>query len=181
MDVRNFMMVILLLFVALVITSHEVNGQLDEKIDEITYQWDLEAVKLSTYEGLLLLCRDREYRNHIISLLEDIHHLDSVLRDVLVRLSKTGSDMEVKRTLKDIEKFEIKYDTRSFIYFMIKECKAAGHIEKNSSDTRNEVGVTSYSGQVHILETELYKYVHNVTHRVDKIRTHVHHLNLRYE
>ena len=64
---------------------------------------------------------------------------------------------------------------------MNSECTAAKMIEKDADDTRNEVGQTSYSGQVYVLETELFKYVHHVTQRVDKIRQHVHHLSVHYE
>ena len=155
-------------------------GRLDDQIDEITYDWDLEADKLATYEGLLFVCGNQEYRQKIIGLLNDIHHLDSVLYDVLIDLSKRSSDKEIKKTLKDIKKFEEEYDTKSFIHFMHEECKAAKEIERNAEDTRNEVGQNSYSGQVYVLETELFRYVKHVTQRVDKIRLHVHHLSSPY-
>lgn len=155
--------------------------RLDDKIDDVTYEWDLEADKLATYEGLLLVCGDQEYRSKVISLLNDIHHLDSVLYDVLLKVSKTSDDKEVKKTLKDIQKFEEEYGTKQFVHFMNSECKASREIEKNSKDTRNQVGENSYSGQVYVLETELFKYVKHVTHRVDKIRLHVHHLSTNYE
>lgn len=154
--------------------------RLDDKIDEITYKWDLEADKLSTYAGLEQLCTDEEYRTEIFDLLDEIHHYDTVLYDVLLKLSKTSKDKEVKKTLKDIKKFEDEYDTRDFVHFMNEECKAMRDIERNSEKTANDVGINSYSGQVYLLETELYKYVTHVTNRVDKIRTHVHHLSKHY-
>ena len=169
---------LLLLFTASLAQEEE---RLDEKIDDVTYDWDLEADKLATYEGLLHVCAEQEYRDKIISLLNDIHHLDSVLYDVLSDLSKRSSEREIKKTLKDIKKFEEDYDTKSFIHFMSEECKAAKSIERSASKTRNEVGENSYSGQVYILETELFKYVKHVTQRVDKIRLHVHHLSSHYK
>ena len=155
--------------------------QLEKQIDEVTYNWDLEADKLSTYAGLLFVCSDKTYRTEIISLLNEIHHLDSVLYEVLQELSLTDPDREIRKTLREIESFELNYDTKNFIRFMGGECKASKEIEKNAEDTKNEVGETSYSGQVYILETELFKYVNQVTRRVDKIRTHVHHLISHYE
>ncbi|MEO9484518.1 MAG: hypothetical protein ABJG47_13765 [Ekhidna sp.] len=154
--------------------------RLDEKIDQITYDWDLEADKLSSYEGLQELCTDEEYRAKILGLLDDIHHYDTVLYTVLINLSKKSDDKEVKKTLKDIKKFEEEYDSKSFIHFMNEECKAMREIEKDSENTANDVGINSYSGQVYILETELFKYVKHVTARVDKIRLHVHHLSKHY-
>jgi hypothetical protein len=154
--------------------------RLDEKIDEITYDWDLEADKLSTYAGLQELCTDEEYRVRILTLLDKIHHYDTVLYGILVKLSRTSDDREVKKTLKDIKKFEDEYNTQSFVHFMNEECKVMRDIERNSEETSNDVGINSYSGQVYLLETELYKYVKHVTARVDKIREHVHHLSKHY-
>ncbi|WP_420319162.1 hypothetical protein [Ekhidna sp.] len=169
---------ILLMFI--VISAFSQDERLDEKIDEITYDWDLEADKLSTYAGLQLLCSDEAYRSKILQLLDDIHHYDTVLYGVLIKISKSTKDREVKKTLSDIRKFEEEYNTRSFVHFMNEECRAMKEIEKNSEKTANDVGINSYSGQVYVLETELYKYVKHVTARVDKIRIHVHHLSKHY-
>lgn len=169
-----------LILLSTTIWGQEDEERLDEKIDKITYDWDLEADKLSTYAGLQQLCTDEEYRNRILKLLDDIHHYDTVLYGVLVKLSKTSDDKEVHKTLKDIKKFEDEYNSQSFIHFMNEECKAMREIEKSSDDTANDVGINSYSGQVYLLETELFKYVKHVTARVDKIRLHVHHLSKHY-
>ena len=155
--------------------------RLDEKIDELTYAWDLEADKLSSYQGLQNLCADEKYRLEIFDLLKEIHHYDTVLYGVLVKLSQHSKDREIKRTLNDIKKFEKEYDMQKFIHYMREECITMLEIEKNAEDTRNEVGYSSYSSQVYLLETELIKYVKHVTKRVDKIRQHVHHLSGHYE
>ncbi|WP_436516271.1 hypothetical protein [Ekhidna sp. To15] len=162
------------------LAQEEDEKRLDEKIDEITYDWDLEADKLSSYEGLQELCTDEDYRTRILTLLDDIHHYDTVLYNVLTKLSRTSDDKEIKKTLKDIKKFESEYDSKSFIHFMNEECKVMLEIEKKSEETANDVGINSYSGQVYLLETELFKYVKHVTARVDKIRLHVHHLSKHY-
>ncbi len=155
-------------------------GRLDEKIDELTYAWDLEADKLSSYEGLQNLCADQAYRKEIFKLLEDIHHYDTVLYGVLLKLSHSSKDREINKTLKEIKRFEEQYDTKSFIHYMREECVTMLEIEKNAEDSRNEVGYSSYSSQVYMLETELVKYVKHITKRVDKIREHVHHLSGHY-
>ena len=165
----------------LVNAQTETDERLDDKIDQITYDWDLEADKLSSYEGLQNLCTDETYRQKIFSLLNDIHHYDTVLYGVLIKLQKTSKDKEIVKALKDIKKFEKEYNTKSFIHFMNEECKVLIDIEKHADDTRNEVGYTSYSGQVYLLETELFRYVKHVTDRVDKIRKHVHHISTHYQ
>lgn len=161
--------------------QEEESERLDKKIDELTYDWDLEADKLSSYEGLQNLCTDETYRLKIFTLLEDIHHYDTVLYGVLIKLARTNKDKEIDKTLKDIKKFEESYNTKSFVHFMNEECKAMIDIEKHSEETKNDVGTNSYSGQIYLLETELYKYVKHITDRVDKIRQHVHHLSKNYQ
>ncbi|MEM6831686.1 MAG: hypothetical protein AAF551_14340, partial [Bacteroidota bacterium] len=149
----HLILTLLLLSAGLLHAQEDEKERLDERIDKVTYQWDLEADKLATYEGLLVVCTDKPYRMEIISLLNEIHHLDSVLYDVLVELSRVNTDKEIRKTIKEIEQFENEYDTKSFIHFMSKECKASKEIEKDSEDSRNSVGERSYSGQVYILET----------------------------
>ncbi len=160
--------------------AQETQKRIDEKVDEITYDWDLEADKLATYEGLGSICTDDEYRTKILNLMSDIHHYDTILFGILTNLSKQRKDKEIKRSLKDIAKFEEKYNPKNFSHFMGQECKAFKDIEKHADDLRNEVGQYSYSGQVYILETELSKYVKHVTASVDRIRQHVHHLSNHY-
>ena len=176
----NILFTSVFVFLSVLSAAQETEQRLDEKIDEITYKWDLEADKLSTYAGLDQLCSDENYRLEIFSLLDDIHHYDTVLYGVLLKISRTSNDKEVKKTLKDIKKFEDEYDTKEFVHFMNQECKAMRDIERDSEKTSNDVGINSYSGQVYLLETELYKYVTHVTNRVDKIRSHVHHLSKHY-
>ena len=178
---RTPVLLILLFFGFQSLAQEETNERLDEKIDKLTYAWDLEADKLSSYEGLQNLCADEKYRLEIFDLLREIHHYDTVLYDVLLKLSQRSKDREIKKTLHDIKKFEREYDMRKFIHYMREECVAMLEIEKNAEDTRNEVGYSSYSSQVYLLETELIKYVKHVTKRVDKIRQHVHHLSGHYQ
>lgn len=170
-------------FVSFDLLSQEADSKerLDEKIDQLTYAWDLEADKLSSYEGLQNLCADSKYRKEIFDLLKEIHHYDTVLYEVLVKLSHRSKDREIHKTLKEIKKFEQKYNTESFVHFMREECTSMLEIERKAEDSRNEVGYSSYSSQVYMLETELVKYVKHVTHRVDKIRQHVHHLSKNYQ
>jgi hypothetical protein len=160
--------------------GQEEQERVDEKVDRITYDWDLEADKLASYDGLGAICTDNEYRTKILNLMSDIHHYDTILFGILTKLSKRSDDHEIKKSLKDIARFEEKYNPKNFALFMNQECQAFKDLEKNAADLRNEVGQNSYSGQVYILETELAKYVRHVTASVDRIRQHVHHLSAHY-
>ncbi|MFK7952489.1 MAG: hypothetical protein AB8B73_06555 [Ekhidna sp.] len=160
--------------------TQEPEERIDEKVDQITYDWDLEADKLATYKGLGSICTDEEYRTKILGLMSDIHHYDTILYGILTKMSKRSKDKEIKKSLKDIARFEEKYNPKNFALFMRQECNAFKDIESHADDLRNEVGQNSYSGQVYILETELYKYVKHVTASVDRIRQHVHHLSNHY-
>ena len=178
---RTPVLLILLFFGFQSLAQEETNERLDEKIDKLTYAWDLEADKLSSYEGLQNLCADQNYRKEIFDLLKEIHHYDTVLYGVLQKLSQRSKDKEITKTLKEIKKFEEEYDTQSFIHYMREECVTMLEIEKNAENTRNDVGYSSYSSQVYLLETELVRYVKHITNRVDKIRSHVHHLSSHYQ
>ena len=135
-----------------------------EIIDDLTYTWDLEADDLRDYDGFSKFCVDKEYGQEILKLLKDIHHYDSVLYSRLSQSARFGSpSKEVKKTLKDIEKFETEYDMNSFIAFLNEECIGIQEIEKNRRDLEDEIAQESYDGQRYILENELNTYIKHIT------------------
>lgn len=158
--------------------AQETRESLGKKIDELTYAWDLEADNLDTYEGMMKFCSNRDYRLETIQLLHDIHHYDSVLLERLQRASRFSKNHEVQKTLKDIEKFETEYSMKEFIAFLYEECKGMSELEKNRETIMDDVADESYDGKRYILETEIAKYIHHITKRVDVIREHVHHLHI---
>ena len=145
-------------------------------VDKITYNWDTEAEKLSSYEGLTEFCLDQTYRYATIDILKDIHHYDSLLYKKLVKAKRTSHNHEITQTMKEIEVFEEKYTTKNFVHFLKGDCDARKNIEEKSEALRKDSGEGSYDGQVYVLEVELGRYVHHITKRVDNIREHVHHL-----
>ena len=70
-------LLILSLFLSRVTQAQEIS--LGQQIDDITYQWDIEEVEMETYDGLQAFCSSKEYRKGKIDLLNEIHHLDSIL------------------------------------------------------------------------------------------------------
>ncbi len=155
------------------------NESLGKIIDDLTYAWDLESDELDDYAGMMKFCGQKEYRLEIIGMLQDIHHYDSVLLDKLNKAFRFSKDRELKRTLKDISKFEEEYSMKEFIAFLYDECQGISELEKNRDDLEDEIAQESYDGRRYVIETEMAKYIHHITKRVDLIREHVHHLHIK--
>ncbi len=166
----------LVIILSLVIFSQGFSQKIASKIDELTYAWDIEAEKLSGYEGLIEFCNNDEYRFSTIDLLKEIHHYDSLLYKTLLKAKRRHHNSEISRTLKDIEEFEKKYTTKNFIHFLHDDCNESKDLELHSATLRNDSGVGSYDNRVYVLEVELGRYVHHITKKIDQIREHVHHL-----
>ncbi len=158
--------------------SQETQESLGKIIDDITYAWDLESNNLDTYDGMLKFCTSREYRLEIIGMLHDIHHYDSVLLDRLNKAVRFNKSKELEKTLKDIEAFEKEYSMKEFVQFLFDECQGISDIERHKKDLIDEIGEESYDGKRYLIETEIAKYIHHITKRVDTIREHVHHLHI---
>lgn len=148
-----------------------------EVFDDLTYKWDMEAEKLSSYEGLLEFCNNDDYRYATIDILKSIHHYDSLLyRSLLQARRKDRHNHNINKTIKEIENFERNYTTKNFIHFLHGDCNKSIDLEKHSSELRKDSGEGSYDNQVYVLEVELGRYVHHVTKKVDHIRSLTHHL-----
>ncbi|MEQ8237570.1 MAG: hypothetical protein RIA69_00080 [Cyclobacteriaceae bacterium] len=168
-----------LLLSSFALKAQENRETLGKKISDITFKWDLESIALNSYEGLLTFCNDKEYRYGVIDLIKEIHHYDSVLYDRLKKANRLGgSNKEINRAIKEIEKFEKEYSARNFIAFLREECISASYIEKNSKELKNELASESYDGQILIVENLLNKYIKHITKRLDHIREHVQHLHI---
>lgn len=145
-----------------------------QKLEELTLKWDGQAEKLATYEGLSEFCTVKPYREDMIETLRGIHHYDSVLYQTIAKRARFGGDAEMKKTLKDIEKLESEYSIRDFLSFLHEECNARNDIERNAKKTGEDK-----DSEVYMLEVELQKYVKHITKRIDVVRDHVHHLNIK--
>jgi len=170
--------VICLLACVFLLKGQDTKESLGKIIDDITYAWDLESDNLDDYEGMLKFCTNRDYRLEVIAMLHDIHHYDSVLLERLRKASRFKKTAELEKTLADIEKFEKEYSMKAFVQFLYEECKGMSDIEKQKKDIQDDIGEESYDGKRYILETEIAKYIHHITKRVDVIREHVHHLHI---
>lgn len=144
-----------------------------QKIEELTTRWDSEAETLSSYEGLSRFCADQNYRGEMIETLNGIHHYDSVLYKTIEKKARFGGDAEMKKTLKDIEKIESTVSIKDFLRFLNEECGARNAIEKNAKKTGEDA-----DGEIYVLETELQRYVKQITKKIDLVREHVHHLGM---
>ena len=143
-------------------------------VDELTIQWDKQAIELQKYIGLKYYCTAERYRDKTTKLLDKIHHYDTLLYGIVTRKYASTKDREAEITLKEIVKVEADYTTKSFKEFLQQECEGFTEIEENFSRESS----SKYYKEVEKLEKELSKYVGNITMRIDLIDEHIHHLKL---
>ena len=174
----RFSIICLMVIVTYLSYAQELGNTLGKKIDDLTYSWDLESDNLDDYQGMQNFCQNTNYRNGVLDMLTEIHHYDSLLLFRLRKASRFSVENNVKKVLKDITKFEQKYSMRDFVEFLSYECAGIKEIEENKIDLLDEIAQESYDGKRYVLETELAKYIHHITHRVDAIRKHVHDLHI---
>ncbi len=166
----NLITLILFLFASTAAAQEE---DIVKIIDDLTIEWDNGAEKLSTYEGLKEYCRVKPYRDRTIKLLNNIHHYDTVLFQIVTEKFEMEKDPEAKATIDDIETLEVDYTTKSFLVFLREECQESNFIENNLG----RAGGEEYKQEVAALEEELKKYIDAITRQIDLIDDHVHHLN----
>lgn len=164
------------LFMLFVISIYAQENEADvvKAVDDLTINWDTEAEKLQTYEGLGSFCGNSIYRNKIIGMLDEIHHYDTLLYGIVTRKFEKNQDPEAKATLDDIETLESDYTTKSFRRFIHQECNTYNEIENNLGREKG----SEYKKEVKALEDELKKYVIEITKQIDLIDEHIHHLHL---
>ncbi len=148
------------------------------KFDDIVTRWDILSDDLGSYEGLNKYCTQKQYQDEVITILNEIHHYDSVLYDKLSQKARFSKNHELKKTLEQIEQFEDEFKSPSFLKKLHDECVGRREIEKDAKETKNDIGMNSYDGQVLVLEADLHKYIIHITRLVDHIKDHIHHLHI---
>ncbi len=149
-----------------------------KKFDYLVTKWDLMSTELGTYEGLAKYCSDKQYQQEAIKTLEEIHHYDTLLYQKLSQKARFSNNSELKKTLAQIEEFETEFKGPSFMKKLQDECLGRREIEKGYEETKNDIGMNSYDGQITVLEADLHKYVAHITKLMDHIKEHVHHLHI---
>ncbi len=158
--------------------SGDTTVNLESKFDNISFRWDLVAQELERYDGLSQFCIQNDYRKNVINILNEIHHFDSLVYKRLKHISSRRNSGEIRKTVKQIEELETEYDIKSFTAFLNKECKDRRQVEKSKKVLKGNYGEYSYDGQKHLVENAIERYVHHVTHLIDHVRKHIHHLHL---
>ncbi|MEQ9403880.1 MAG: hypothetical protein RIM99_09860 [Cyclobacteriaceae bacterium] len=143
-------------------------------VDDLTVKWDKQAEQLGTYMGLKYYCTAEQYREKTITLLDKIHHYDTLLYGIVTRKYADTKDREAEITLKDIVTVEAEYTTKSFKEFLQQECDGYNEIQEKYGKQDG----SKYYKEVEKLEKELAKYVSTITVRIDLIDEHIHHLKL---
>lgn len=141
-------------------------------MDELRTAWDIEALKMESYEGMKEYCHSKPYRKSVAELLSHIHHYDTTLYFTVTDKYDINKDPAAKETLDDILTLETKYTNPNFIAFLKKECEKVISIEKNLA--KKDSG--GFDKDIAALEEELIQYIDAVTMRVDLVDEHIHHL-----
>ncbi len=160
------------LLLSISLTSYSQESGIVKIIDELTINWDESAPKMKTYFGMKDYCRNSKFRISMIKLLNDIHHYDSALYKLVTSKYDADKDEMAKKTLDDIILLESDYTTRSFLKFLHTDCSRVNDIERNYA----KKGGSSYKSQQKSIEKELVKYVKAITHQIDIVDKHIHHL-----
>ncbi|WP_370089319.1 hypothetical protein [Ekhidna sp.] len=152
---------------------------IEEEYEFLTKHWMQMSEDISHYYGLSAFCDNSEYRTYTIEVLEQLHHYDSIMLDILKDPTADIdiSSHEYKKTMKDIEKFEGDYDLKAFISFLRESCMTRNELEKDKEKLKKEVGMYSYDGQVMMLEAEVNKYLKKIDKRILAINKHIHHIH----
>ena len=159
--------------------SDDEKKSLEKEFDEVAQQWHDISKIIDNYEGLAEYCKSPNFKNQVLLSLRRIHHFDSLIMDKIQSPSFVHeNEKEEKKTLKSIEEFESEYRIPSFLEHLQDECDARHDIEKNRKNTANEIGSESYSGQVYLVELELYKYIHHIDKRLEHIEKHLHKIHI---
>lgn len=155
------------------------NGtDLVDRFNDLANRWALISYDIGTYNGLKKYCQDQAYRTHVIGILNDIHHYDSLLYDGIKEKSLSGTNHEIKKVLHQIEAFEEKYKASSFAKTLHGECSDQRSLERNYDELKNDIAANSYDSQAHVLEAHLHSYVKHITRLMDHINEHIHHLHI---
>jgi len=162
-------------------TNDSTAARLESIFDNISYRWDILAENLEQYSGLSSYCLQKDFREEVITVLEDIHHFDSLIYKRLKVIASRKHNGEINKTVRQIEELESEFGIKSFTSFLLDECKERKSVEKSRKDYVGDYGQSSYDGQKKLIENSLHRYVHHVTHLVDHVRKHIHHLHIDKE
>ncbi|SMD31733.1 hypothetical protein SAMN04488029_0068 [Reichenbachiella faecimaris] len=168
---RSSILVILLL-ISLPLLAQKKPRDIIFIVDELRTAWDIEALKMESYEGMKTYCHSKTYRKEILDLLRQIHHYDTTLYFTVTDKYDTNADPAAKETLDDIVTLETDYTNKKFVAFLKNECEKVIHIEKNLA--KKDSG--GFDKDIAALEDELILYIDAVTERVDLVDEHIHHL-----
>ena len=151
---------------------------IEDEFEDLTAQWLEQSDILHQYEGVDSYCQEPEFRNSVNTVLDAVHHYDSLimqkLNDPVLALSVDYK--EQKKTIKDIAKLELEYSTQDFIEHMREACVFRNEIEADAENLKKNSGAESYDAKVLVLETETQRYLNHIDKLVTKVEDHLHYL-----
>ena len=115
---KRFLCYFLLFSVSNLCYAQESSKDIVDIIDELRTDWDMEAEKLETYEGIKEYCHSKHYKKSVLKLLSTIHHYDTTLFNIVSEKYDVANDAAAKETLDDILLIETKYTNPNFKLFL---------------------------------------------------------------
>lgn len=169
-----------ILLAGFVLLSMGSKAQISEAIDHLdslTEEWESISADLADYDRLSLYCDYSKYKKKAVAVLQEIHHYDTTLIDILY---ETHVD---NKTMHQIEHFEHDLTIDNFIGHLKHECVDRQQVEKRRRKigTNKDFGEESYSAERYVVETEIVRYIHRVNRKIEHLKDNVHHLDIYRE
>ncbi|MEQ8470394.1 MAG: hypothetical protein RIC35_04380 [Marinoscillum sp.] len=145
----------------------------EKRILNLSKSWHINMITLTNYEGLKDFCSNDKLRQDMFNQLAEIHYYHNLLEIDLKTSNYIHSNRTIKRILRHIEKLERKYHPEDFEGFFEEQCSLQSKIENNASHYGAGFGTHSLGSKVYAQEVEMYRYLKQLTRRINKIKEHV--------
>lgn len=142
----------------------------------VTEKWLEVSDNLKEYEGLSDYCNNEDYQRFTMEILTLLHEYNDVVYEILTDpyTDKYSSQQEYAKILKDIKKFESKEVREAFKEFMDDNCAFLGDLEADKNHLTKRSTRYSFSGQLYVMETMIYRFLKRIDKRVVSIDDSIH-------
>ncbi|MEQ9424840.1 MAG: hypothetical protein RJQ09_10505 [Cyclobacteriaceae bacterium] len=171
---KIFSLILLILFLSSS-SKAQYADDIEKEHNILTYQWLFVSEGTKSYEGIAEYCLKPEYKAYTIEVLENLHHYESIVLDMIkyprpeISLSKKSR----QKVVDDITAFKAEYDVESVVSFLDETCELRYQLESNKKAKRSKFGGNSYKGKSYMIETGLRRYLKNIDKRIMAIDNHV--------
>lgn len=176
MQKSSTLLLFFLFFSQIVVAQNYDDISVERNYDELTEQWVSLSDEMKHYHGLGQFCNNEAYRDQVITVLQKIHHYDSLVLDIIndPTYMLDISQKDYKQTRKELDKIETDFSIKAFISVLRESCITRRELESEKDQLKLQLGVYSFDGQVLILETGISKYLNHLDKHLISMRDHIH-------